>query len=102
MYEKIVVNLIIVNIEASIAFKVGVKQGCRTAPLIFLFLMMEFAETIEYKWTDLGLSKYHFLRKVNAQRSTKKVVRHRLGNFTPGTLFHLFFLLYVYEVTFVF
>ena len=54
MYDKIVVKIIIVKIETSSDFKVGLKQGYRKAMVIFLFLMMAFAETLEDKWTDLG------------------------------------------------
>ena len=46
MYDKSVVNLIIDKIETSIDFKVGVKQGDSTALVLFLFLMMAFAETL--------------------------------------------------------
>ena len=48
MYDKVVVNLIISNIETPIDYKVGVKQGDSMAPVLFLFLMMAFSETLEY------------------------------------------------------
>ena len=46
MYDKSVVKLIISNIETSIDIKMGVKQGDNMAPIVFLFLMMSFAETL--------------------------------------------------------
>ena len=47
MYTDNNVRLIIVKIDISIPFKVVVKQGDRVAQVLFLFIMMEFAETIE-------------------------------------------------------
>ena len=65
MYEKIIIKIIIVKIETSINFKVGVKQGDSTTLVLLLFLMMVFSKTLEDKWMDLGLSKYQFARKDN-------------------------------------
>ena len=47
MYTDNNVRLIIVKIDISIPFEVGVKQGDIFAPVLFLFIMMSFAETIE-------------------------------------------------------
>ena len=47
MYTDNNVRLIIVKIDISIPFKVVVKQGDRVAPVLFLFVMIAFAETIE-------------------------------------------------------
>ena len=46
MYNKIIFKLIISKVEKSIELKVGVKKGDSTAPVIFMFLMMAFAETL--------------------------------------------------------
>ena len=48
MYDKILAKLIIGNIETSIDFKVGAKQGDSMAPVIFLLLMIAFYETLNY------------------------------------------------------
>ena len=55
MYDNIVIQLIIGNIETAIDFKVGVKQGDIMAPVLFMFLMMAFTKTLDYEWTDLGI-----------------------------------------------
>ena len=65
MYNKITVKLIIGKVETYIEFKVVVKQGYRMALVLFLFLMIAFSETLEDKWTPLGLSKYQFAHKDN-------------------------------------
>ena len=102
MYDKSKVNINIGNIETAIDFKVGSKQGDRMAPVLFMFLIMVFAETLEDKWTDQGLRKYQFSRKENSLRSTRQLVIHRPRTFTPGTLFDIFCMLYVDDGAFVF
>ena len=50
MYSSNKVRLIIGKIDTSITFELGVKQGDSVAPVLFLFLMMAFAEAIEQEW----------------------------------------------------
>ena len=47
MYENIIVWLKIGKDDTTIPFEVGVKQGNSMAPVLFLFLIMGFAETLE-------------------------------------------------------
>ena len=56
-YKKIRVKVIIGKVETSIDFKLGVKQGDSMAPVLFIFLIMAFSQTLEDEWTALGLSK---------------------------------------------
>ena len=100
MYEKIIVKLIIDKVEKFIDFKVGVKQGYSMALVLFLFLIMALSETLEDKWTDLGLSKAQFSHKENSPRSTGQLLIHQIGTFLYGTLFDIFCMLYVYYGTF--
>ena len=67
MYNKSIVKLIIGKLETSIEFKVGVKQGYSMVPVLFMFLMMDFAETLEDEWTALGLSKSQIFTKTTHQ-----------------------------------
>ena len=101
MYYKSIVKLIIVKVETYIDFKVGVKQEDSMALVLYLFLMMAFSETLEYKWKDLRLSKPQFARKENSPRSTGELVIHRTVTFSSGTLSDLFFVIYVDDSTFV-
>ena len=55
IYTDNKLRLILVNIDISIPFEVGVKQGDSVAPLLFLFIMMAFAETLEKEWVRNGL-----------------------------------------------
>ena len=59
MYKDSVVRLIIVKIDTSIPFQVGVKQVDIMAPVLFLFIIMGFSETLEREWIRNGL---HMLR----------------------------------------
>ena len=90
MYDKMVVKLIIGNIETAIEFKLGVKYGNSMVPVLFMFLIIPFDKTLEERWTDLGLSKDQFSRKYNSPRSTGELVRHRPRTFTSDTLLDLF------------
>ena len=47
MYKDSVIKLVIGEFETTIDFKVGVKQGDSVAPVLFLFTVMAFAETLE-------------------------------------------------------
>ena len=47
MYTDNKVILILGNIDISIPFEVGVKQGDSVAPILLLFIVMAFSETIE-------------------------------------------------------
>ena len=102
MYDKRIVKLIIGKVETSIDFKVGVKQGDSMVPVLFMFLMMAFSETIEDKWTALGLNKAQFVCKDNSPISTGQLVSHRTGTLSSGVLFYLFYMLYVDNGAFVF
>ena len=60
MYTDNKVRLIIVKINISIPFEVGVKQGGGVAPVLFLFIVMAFVETIENKWVRNYLKMIKF------------------------------------------
>ena len=47
MYKDNVVGLIIGKIDTSIPLKVGFKKGDIMAPVIFLFIIIDFSETLE-------------------------------------------------------
>ena len=47
MYTDNKVRLILGNIYISIHLEIGLKQGDSVAPVLFLLIMMAFAETLE-------------------------------------------------------
>ena len=66
MYTDNKLRLILGNIDISIPFKVLVKQGDSVAPFLFLFIMMEFAETLEKEWVRNRLQIIKFKRQNNS------------------------------------
>ena len=102
MYDDSVVRLIIGKCDTSIPFKVGVKQGDSMAPVLFLFLIMAFAETLEKEWTAQGLTKATFNRRSNSPLCKGQLISHSPKSFREGTLFQVFTMLYVDGGAFVF
>ena len=90
MYDNSVVQIIFGNIETSIDFKVGFKQGNIMAPVIFLLLMIDFHKTLEDEWDDLVLIKCQFTHRDNSQISTGQLVIHQPETFVYRTLFDIF------------
>ena len=78
------------------------KQGDSVAPVLFLFLMMAFAEVIEQEWDKNGIEKIKFKRHTNSTHSASRVTSHPAKNFSQGTLFDIFCILYVDDGAFAF
>jgi hypothetical protein len=55
MYTNLVVVLKIENKVEEILQEVGVRQGDNMAPVLFLFLMSAFSETLEIEWRNSGI-----------------------------------------------
>jgi hypothetical protein len=75
-----------------IPYEIGVKQGDNMAPVLFIYLMNAFAETLSKKWTFDKLEYKWFPKTKNGNRNG------RLTGQSPkakGTLFDLFYFLYV-------
>ena len=70
MYTDNNVILIIGKIGTFVPFEVGVKQGDSVAPVLFLFIMMAFAETIEKEWVINDLKMIKFKRHSNSPQSS--------------------------------
>ena len=102
MYKDGVVKLVIGGFEMTIYFKVGVKQGDSVAPVLFLFIVMAFAETLEKEWTLKGLTKAKLSRDNNSPLSDGQLISHQPQSFNRGALFELFCMLYVGDGAFVF
>ena len=66
MYTGNKVRLILGNIDISIPFKVEVEQGYSVTPVLFLFIIMAFAETLEKEWVRNGLQIIKFKRQSNS------------------------------------
>ena len=102
MYKDIRVRLIIGKIDTTITFYVGVKQGDSMAPVLFLLIIMGFADTLEREWTISNLTPLQFLRHENAPLSNGIIISHKRRNFSEGILFDMFCVLYVDDRAFAF
>ena len=102
MYSNNKVRLIIGKIDTSIPFKVGLKQGDSVAPVLFLFIMMAFAETVEAEWDKHNTQKIEFKRHSNSPQSSGKITSHPAKNFSQDTLFDNFCMLYMDNGAFAF
>ena len=102
MYSNNKVRLVIGKINTPIPFEVGVKQGYSVAPVLFLFLMMAFAETIKKEWHRHGIQKLEFHRHDNSPHSAGRLTGHPTKTFSKGTLFEIFCMLYVNDGAFAF
>jgi hypothetical protein len=56
MYQDLVVVLKIEKEVQELEQSVGVRQGDNMAPVLFLFLMSAFAETLKIEWKNAGIS----------------------------------------------
>ena len=74
MYKDSMVKLVIGEFEIKIGFKVGFKQGDSVAPALFLFIVMEFYETLEGEWTHNGLTKAKFACNTNSPLSDGQLI----------------------------
>ena len=102
MYKDSVVKLVIGEFETIIDFKVGVKQGDSVAPVLFLFIVMEFSKTLEKEWMLNGLTKAKFSRDNNSPLSDGQLISHQPRSFNRVALFEIFCMLYVDDRAFVF
>ena len=74
------------------------------APVLFLFLVMAFAETLEEEWDDAKLTKPLFSRQEIIPTATAQLVSHKVTKkHSPRTTkFQLFCMLYVDDGAFTF
>ena len=93
---------IIGKIDISIPFEVGLKQGDRVAPVLFLFIMVAFAETIEKEWVRNGFKMIKFKQHSNSPQSSGRITSHPAKTFSNGTLYGIFCMLYVDDGAFAF
>jgi hypothetical protein len=88
--------------EHDIPYTVGVQQGDNMAPILFLFVMQAFSETLEDKWEkEWGLTKptYRFHRSKKAREHGRLLAQDCKAK---GTFFEILYLLYVDDGTFLF
>jgi hypothetical protein len=94
LYEDAIVNLKVGTADPrSIPYTVGVKQGNAMAPVLFLFLIQAFAETLEEEWEEANIDIPTFNYHENRVKLIGRLVGQR--SLSKGTLLLLNNLLYV-------
>ena len=76
LYSNLHVTLKIGKESTDIDQTVGVRQGDNLSPVIFLFVMTAFAETLEHKWTLAGLPRIEAQYKPITPTSTAPASHH--------------------------
>ena len=65
------------------------------APVLFLFIIMGFAETLEKEWIRNDLTPLQFRQHDNSPLSTGCIASNKRTTFSEGTFFDIFCMLYV-------
>ena len=81
---------------------VGVRQGDCMAPVLFLFMVMLFAKTLEKEWIKVDLKIINLRQHTHSPRDVGKLTGHKKNSFELGTLLSLFCVLYVDNGVFMF
>ena len=72
------------------------------APVLFLFMVMAFAEILETEWIKADLKMINLRQHTHSPRDVCKLTGHKKKNFEQGTLLALFCVLYVDDGAFTF
>ena len=81
---------------------VGVIQGDCMVPVLFLYMVMAFVETLETEWIKADLKMINLRQHTHSPRVFGKLIGHKKNNLEQGTLIALFCVLYVDDGAFAF
>ena len=70
MYEDLKIVIKIGKAKAEMNHTVGVRQGDCMAPVLFLFIIMAFSETLAIEWKDMGLNMMLLRTRTNSPRDS--------------------------------
>ena len=56
---------------------VGVRQGGCMEPVLFLFMVVAFAETLEKEWVKDGLQMATFRQHTHSSRNVGRLIGHK-------------------------
>ena len=81
---------------------VGVRQGDCMAPVLFLFMVMAFADTLEKEWVKSGLQMATLRQHTHSTQDVGRLTGQKKKYFEQGTPLTLFCVLYVDDGAFPF
>ena len=102
MYKDLKIVLKIGKVEEKMIQTVGVRQGDCMSPVLFIFMVMRFAETLEKEWVKAGLQMVTFIQHTHSPRYVGRLTGHKKKYFEQGTHLALFCVLYVDDGAFTF
>ena len=81
MYQDLKVVLKIGKIEEDMSQTVGIIQCDCMAPVLFLFMVMAFAKTLEKEWIKADLKMINLRQHEHSPRNVGKLTGHKKNNF---------------------
>ena len=102
MHQDLKFVLKIGKIEEKMSQTVGVRQGNFMAPVLFLFMLMAFAKTLETEWIKADLKMINLRQHTHSPSNVGKITGHKKNKLEQGTLLALFCVLYVDNGAFTF
>ena len=90
MYTDMKILFKIRNANAEMGQNVGLRQGDCMVLVLFLSIIVAFAETIEISWKQLGHKIITFNKHKNSPRASGSLTRHAPTTFSKGTLLEIF------------
>ena len=90
MYGDLKNFLKIGKVEKNMGQTVGARQGDCMATFLFLFMVMEFSNTLEKEWIKSGLQMVTLKQHLHSPRNVGILTGHKKKNFSQGTLLALF------------
>ena len=101
LYTDLKVALKIGSSIEEILQTVGVRQGDNMAPVLFIFLMNAFAESLEAVWEKEGLGNILFHRASDLEFENGQLISHSRKKLDKGNIFRIIQSLYVDDGAFV-
>jgi len=81
---------------------VGVRQGDYMAPVLILFMVIAFTESLEKKWSKAGLHMVEMRHHTHSPRDCGKITNHKRNKLSEWNLLSLFCILSVDNGAFTF
>ena len=102
MYKYLKIVLKIWKVKAEMSQIVGVIQGDCMAPVLYMFIIVVFAETLAIEWKYMGLNMLLLRTRKNSPRDSGRLKGQLPKTFSEGVLLELFNVLNVDDGAFPF